>query len=91
MFQKETQDIEKMTKKDLINEKKVVIYTYQMKRDVKNEKGTQQTFQNETNKEEKMKKKLISTLLAAAMLGTMVAGTTVSADEQQAIILIPCL
>ena len=28
-----------------------------------------------------MKKKLISTLLAAAMLGTMVAGTTVSADE----------
>lgn len=81
MFQKETQDIEKMTKKDLINEKKVVIYTYQMKRDVKNEKGTQQTFQNETNKEEKMKKKLISTLLAAAMLGTMVAGTTVSADE----------
>lgn len=41
MFQKETQDIKKVTKKDLINEKKMVIYTYQMKRDVKNEKGTQ--------------------------------------------------
>ena len=50
MFQKETQDGEKVTKKDLINEKKVVIYTYQMKRDVKNEKGTQQTFQNETRR-----------------------------------------
>lgn len=50
MFQKETQDVEKVTKKDLINEKKVVIYTYQMKRDVKNEKGTQQTFQNETRR-----------------------------------------
>lgn len=29
---------QKMTKKDLINEEKVVIYTYQMKRDVKKRK-----------------------------------------------------
>jgi len=44
MFQKETQDSEKVTKKDLINEKKVVIYTYQMKRNVKNETGTQKNI-----------------------------------------------